>query len=225
MLADAAPSTSPAQRTAEPLGRRNRGQPKNQPSAVRKAQKELTRALLATAAQAQFEERGYVEVTVDDIVRAAGASRATFYLYFESKAAVLQEVLRKLQLREEYQLLLRHFAAIEEPTVDALQAWLDEYVDFYVKHRGLHRAIHQAQAVEPEFAHARLGDIRLYIELWRSLGFVKNPDSDDLRLAAMMMFALADETLYLWLVDGFEADRRKVTRALAESFHATLQRG
>jgi hypothetical protein len=29
------------------------------------------------------------------------ASRATFYLYFESKAAVLQAVMRKLQLREE----------------------------------------------------------------------------------------------------------------------------
>jgi AcrR family transcriptional regulator len=146
-------------------------------------------------------------------------------LYFESKAAVLEEVLRRLFLREEWQLLLRRFAAIEDPTVDALQAWLDEYVDFYMKFRGLHRAMYQAQAVESEYARARLDQIRQYIRLWRSLGWIRNPDSEDLRLAAMMTFALADETMYLWLIEGFDVDRQKATRALAESFYATFQRG
>jgi AcrR family transcriptional regulator len=208
----------------EPIGRRNRAAPKRT-SPLREAQKGLTRDLLTSAAQTAFEQRGYVEVTVDDIVRDSGASRATFYLYFESKAAVLEAVMNRIRLREDYQQLLQHFTTISDPTVDSIEVWLDEYVDFYLKHRGLHRAIHQAQAIEPEFAKARLADLRRYIELWRSLGFVENTDSEDLRLAAMMTFALADETLYLWLVDGFEVDRGKVTRALAESFHATFQRG
>lgn len=191
---------------------------------LREAKKELTRETLVDAAQAAFEDDGYVNVTVDDIARRAGASRATFYLHFQGKAEILQAVLRKLQMREEWKVLLEHFSAIDEPTVDALQAWLDEYVDFYMRHPGIHRALHQAQAIEPEFTDAFLERMQGYIEFWQSLGLVKNPKSEDFRLAAIMMFALADQVLYWWLVHGFEADREKTTRALAESFHATLSR-
>lgn len=194
-------------------------------SALRDGYKALTRDALVTAATEAFEQRGYVEVSVDDIARAAGTSRATFYLHFSGKAAVLREVHVRLQQHEEFQQLLQHFSAIRQPTVPALHAWLDEYVDFYIKHRGLHRALHQAQAVEPEFAQARLREINGYIQLWRSLGFVDDPSSEDLRLGAMMMFALVSETLYLWLVDGFEADRARIVLALAEAFHRTLTQG
>jgi AcrR family transcriptional regulator len=40
------------------------------------------------AAMSVFESLGYPDTTVDDIVRVAGASRATFYLHFRSKADV-----------------------------------------------------------------------------------------------------------------------------------------
>jgi AcrR family transcriptional regulator len=199
--------------------------PKTRRPSVREAQKELTREMLVDAAQAAFEADGYVGATVDDIAQSAGASRATFYAYFESKVQVLEAVLRKLQMREEYQVLLEHFRAIEKPTVAALQGWLEEYVDFYVKNLRIHQAIHQAEAIEPEFTDALLETLREYIELWGSLGFVRDPTSEDLRLGAMMMFALGDQFMYLWLVHGFEADRQKATRALAEFFYATLRRG
>lgn len=52
----------------------------------------MTREHLMTAALEAFAERGYVAVTIDDIVRRAGVGRATFYLHFDSKAAVLREL-------------------------------------------------------------------------------------------------------------------------------------
>jgi AcrR family transcriptional regulator len=190
---------------------------------LRQAQKMLTIETLVTAAQGAFEEKGYLEVTVDDIAQRAGTSRPTFYAYFESKAHALEAVLRKLQLREEYRLLLEQFSALEEPSVDALQAWFEGYVDFYEKNLRIHQAIHQAQVVEPAFADALVGQLNEFIDLWASLGFVDDPDSEDLRLAALMMFALANQFMYMWLVQGLEVDRNKATRALAESLHATLR--
>jgi AcrR family transcriptional regulator len=194
-------------------------------SPLREAHKAATRNLLADAALAAFDEKSYVDVTVDDIISAAGTSRATFYLHFNGKAAVLQELIRKVQLREDYQVIYQKFATMQEPSVEKLQAWLDEYVDFYSNNLGLHRAIHQAQAVEPEFTQARLRAVNEYISFWESLGFVTDADSATLRTSAVMTFALADETMYLWLVGGVDLDREKVTRGLAESFYATLTRG
>ena len=86
---------------------------------LREARKELTRDALLDAAHAAFEDNGYVTVTIDDIVRRAGAGRGTFYLYFDSKAAIFQAVLEKTGIREQYQALLARLAAIEDPTTDA----------------------------------------------------------------------------------------------------------
>ena len=46
------------------------------------------RAALLAAARDVFAKRGYHQATIDDIVAKAGASRGTFYLYFEDKRAV-----------------------------------------------------------------------------------------------------------------------------------------
>src|SRR5580698_3581499 len=39
-----------------------------------------------------FARRGYHEAKIDDIVAAAGIARGTFYLYFEDKRAVFEEI-------------------------------------------------------------------------------------------------------------------------------------
>ncbi len=54
------------------------------------------RAQLLTAARWVFARKGYHEASVDDVVRRAGVARGTFYLYFDGKRAVFQEVLEGL---------------------------------------------------------------------------------------------------------------------------------
>src|SRR6059036_3930333 len=56
--------------------------------------KDERRAQLVQAAQAVFAQRGYHAATVDDITRAAGVAKGTFYLYFREKREIYYEVIR-----------------------------------------------------------------------------------------------------------------------------------
>lgn len=59
---------------------------------VREEQRLMTRRRIVDAAIATFASKGYTNTTIEDLVAAAGVSRATFYLHFESKLALLQHV-------------------------------------------------------------------------------------------------------------------------------------
>jgi AcrR family transcriptional regulator len=62
---------------------------------------ERTTQLIA-AAKDVFAKKGYHATTVDDITRAAGVAKGTFYLYFDEKRAIYYEVVRHfLQLVKE----------------------------------------------------------------------------------------------------------------------------
>src|SRR6185437_2863233 len=63
--------------------------PRRATQSLREAQKEFTRDKLVKAASEEFSRGGYVETTIDSIIDAAGTSRGTFYLYFDSKAKIL----------------------------------------------------------------------------------------------------------------------------------------
>ena len=52
-------------------------------------------AVLAAARQI-FADKGYHATSIDDIIEAADIARGTFYLYFESKRAIFDELLDEL---------------------------------------------------------------------------------------------------------------------------------
>jgi AcrR family transcriptional regulator len=60
----------------------------------RSVAKDERRAQLVQAAQAVFAQRGYHAATVDDITKAAGVAKGTFYLYFDEKREIYYEVIR-----------------------------------------------------------------------------------------------------------------------------------
>ena len=56
------------------------------------------RTALADVALKLWAERGFDQTSVEAIAREAGISKGTFYLYFESKDALLLDVLRRNSL-------------------------------------------------------------------------------------------------------------------------------
>jgi AcrR family transcriptional regulator len=68
------------------------------PASERDAFYESRRAALADVALKLWAERGFDQTSVAAIAREAGIAKGTFYLYFESKGALLLEVLRRNSL-------------------------------------------------------------------------------------------------------------------------------
>jgi AcrR family transcriptional regulator len=64
------------------------------PSPPRKRRKEARPDEIIEAARAVFLERGFALAKVDEIARRAGASKGTVYLYFPTKEALFEAVMR-----------------------------------------------------------------------------------------------------------------------------------
>jgi AcrR family transcriptional regulator len=77
------------------------------PASERDAFYEARRAELADIALELWAERGFDQTSVAAIARAAGIAKGTFYLYFESKDALLLDVLRRNSLAPKVMELIR----------------------------------------------------------------------------------------------------------------------
>jgi AcrR family transcriptional regulator len=92
-----------------------------QPS-LRSEQRELTRARLRKAARTLFEDRGFADTSIDDIASAANVARPTVYLHYQSKEAIVIDL-----LEEDWQAQARHFerlAAASEAHASTLRQWI-----------------------------------------------------------------------------------------------------
>ncbi len=132
------------------------------------------RAQLVTAARDVFGQKGYHAATVDDITRAAGVAKGTFYLYFEEKREVYYELVRSF---------LRHVKDIgasvarEVHTPGEFFARCEqaarELVRVFVEHHKLARLTYrESMSLDPELE-------RLLHEFYRDLAAV---EADNVRL-------------------------------------------
>lgn len=95
---------------------------------IRDRGREILTAELADAAATYCAERGFDAVTVDDIARAIGISRATFFRYFPSKEAAIVAAVRigRLSIADQVR---RAQPAIGTRAIDAVRAAMQPTVD------------------------------------------------------------------------------------------------
>ena len=114
-----------------------------------------TRARLLEAAVPALAEHGFHAARVDDVVRLAGVSHGTFYLYFSNKEDLFRSLAE--QCADDAAVLAASLG--EVPTGPdghaALRAWLDEFFDFYRRYGVVIRAWAENQVLDRELA--RLG--------------------------------------------------------------------
>jgi AcrR family transcriptional regulator len=99
---------------------------------------------LVAAGLAEFAERGFGAVSVDDIVRRAHTSHGTFYLYFANKDdffdAVSQDALRAMEnLADEFPVVTPNAAGRA-----ALGRWVRSFCQTYAAHATVFRILTQA---------------------------------------------------------------------------------
>jgi AcrR family transcriptional regulator len=126
-----------------------------------------TRRRLLDAAERVFGELGYHDASIVKIADAAGVAAGTFYLYFESKKAVFDELVRDLNRR------IRH--AMKEGSsrgtgrLEQELLGFEAFFAFTREHPALYRIIRQAEFVSPEMLRYHYDKLsENYVEALRS---------------------------------------------------------
>jgi AcrR family transcriptional regulator len=105
---------------------------------------------LLEAGLAEFDERGFQAVRVDDVVRRANTSHGTFYLYFANKddlfKALLRDALRDMEIiTDEFPVVTPNPAGRT-----ALRNWVRKFCEVYHAHSTVIMILSQAELVGEE---------------------------------------------------------------------------
>jgi AcrR family transcriptional regulator len=107
-----------------------------------------TRARLLEAAEHVFAELGYHDASIVKITEAAGVAQGTFYLYFQSKKDVFDELVRDLNRRVRH--AMKDASSQGKTRLEAELLGFGAYFAFTREHTALYRIIRQAEFVSPE---------------------------------------------------------------------------
>ncbi|MFC4503881.1 MULTISPECIES: TetR/AcrR family transcriptional regulator [Streptomyces] len=185
---------------------------------LRAAQKEMTRRLLLSTALELFGERGYAGTTVDDIARAAGTTRVTFYAYFASRTALMKELcgeFEELSAGDSARLV----AVVRDGGRDGIADWLRASADRWPRTRPYVLAAHEAAAVDPE--------VRELVEGWfdevvagieAGLDQAGRFEPTSRRMRGFLALAQLDRLSRYWMRHGRPADPAAALGLLADSW-------
>jgi AcrR family transcriptional regulator len=135
---------------------------------LRQEHRDATRRRIIAAARKVFVKKGYARATIDEIITAAGVSRATLYLHFDSKFALLEATTEKL--RAEAVVGAHQLADIlVNGDRNGLRQWVGWALAWYARNRPMALAGQEAEfsEVKPsETTRAALESLEPWVQLW-----------------------------------------------------------
>jgi AcrR family transcriptional regulator len=166
-----------------------------------------TRDALLEAARTVFEDVGFLDARVELITLQAQVSYGTFYRYFESKDDIFGVL--SDQLFEDIH--RRGPGDGKLSPAERLVAANRTYYQAYRRNARLMAIVEQVATFNEDFRrlrsehrHQLIDRTAGAIRRWQQEGLVRQ--SLDPEMAARAMSAMVDHTLYLWLVQGDEAN-------------------
>ena len=109
---------------------------------------EATRRKLLEAAEDVFARLGYHEASIVKITEHAGIGLGTFYLYFDGKQQVFEELVLDLNRRVRHS--MSEAMAGVSGRIDAERAGFEGFFRFTAAHPALYRVVREAEFVSPE---------------------------------------------------------------------------
>ncbi len=113
----------------------------------RRAKGERTRRKILDAAEQVFAAVGYHDASIVKITEAADVAQGTFYLYFQSKLGVFEEVVADLNQRVRHAMSEASRSATNR--LEAERLGFAGFFRFTAEHPALYRVIRQAEFVSP----------------------------------------------------------------------------
>ena len=107
-----------------------------------------TRARLLEAAEQVFGDLGYHDASIVKITEAAGVAPGTFYLYFNGKREIFDELVRDLNAKVRH--AMSEGAAKGRTRAEQERLGFQAFFKFTAEHPALYRIIRQAEFVSPD---------------------------------------------------------------------------
>jgi AcrR family transcriptional regulator len=176
-----------------------------------------TEAAFRAAAHKEFASRGYLLTKVEDIANAAGRSPASFYNYFEDKAAVLTALAREFHedTRNQISVPYQEGVAPHEATRQAITIFWETYRD----RRGALSGVFQASMVDPVFLQS-WREIRGSAIDFITQGILRAQKDGycpgiDPRVTASALSSMLEHFCYVWLAQGGDGDGGELEEKVA----------
>jgi AcrR family transcriptional regulator len=116
---------------------------------IREEQKQRTRDRLLDAAYEVFGEVGFRAATIDEIMKRAGANRATFYLHFSDKIDIAAAIGRRASMAVSDR--FRQLDKMESPSCADVRAWLETDFNHRRDDKVLVNITQEASSADPRF--------------------------------------------------------------------------
>jgi AcrR family transcriptional regulator len=175
------------------------------------------RTEILRAARKVFEEHGFLDTRVADIVAAADVAQGTFYTYFDSKEAVFAEVARQVIERMMDELHTEYVPDMEP--VERIRRAMVRFIDAFRPNAVMIGLIEQVGTFTPEMRRLRLQLRESFVDR-TARGIrrqqeegVADPDVDAVMLAEILG-AMVDQTCYIWFFLGKKFDTALVVESL-----------
>ena len=126
-------------------------------TAPRTARGQRTRDRILGSALKVFGEVGYHDASIVRITEGAGVAMGTFYLYFDGKLAVFNELVEDLNRRMRHRMTQAIAGAPDR--LAAERAGFRAFFEFTTEVPQLYRIIRQAEFVSPDAMHLHYGRI------------------------------------------------------------------
>ena len=160
-----------------------------------------TRRRLLDAAEQVFSEHGYHDASIVKLTETAGVAQGTFYLYFDSKKAIFDELVRDLNRRVRH--AMKEGSSQGTTRLESELLGFEAYFRFTSEHPALYRIIRQAEFVSPEIFKWHYDRVsERYVAALREAVERRELGPIDPEVAAWALMALGETIGLRWIVWG-----------------------
>lgn len=197
----------------------NQAKPLPKPIPLRRQQRDFTRQRLVDAARELFVRNGTRATSVDDIAKAAGTSRATFYAHFTDKHDVIREFARSMW--ETAFTLYSHFGLLPEWNHKTIGVWMRELFDAWDRNADTTYIVIQEMPTElrADFLaqmEQRVDALMQHSPLWDRFA------ADEGRRRATLLIFQLERCMDAAHYGGWTDDRESLFNTLVDIWVATL---
>jgi AcrR family transcriptional regulator len=190
---------------------------------------ETQREQILELAAAKFAQTSYPSTSMADLAAASGTSKARLYHYYESKEAILFDLLdrytkRLMQIIEEVEGASRQRGLSErEAFADLVRAFLVEYETSHSRHVALLNDVKYLEEAQRTIVLDRQRDIVAAFARQLARAYPKRANKDNQTALTMMVFGMINWT-FTWLKPGGKLGYREFAEQVVDMIENGLDR-